>query len=649
MSKDVPVGDVPGGAADGYDDAEQSVVSNLTQDPAPSVVGRVGSNLSYAWSLLLGGPGSAEEEEGNEAADKDGILFDRPNVIEEEVEVPSIDFLQDDKKDMTWGRRIALANQTSKWYNPHYDPPPATRTGTMAPTKIKSNGTNNNDDKTEEPETMVVLKETRPPKVTKKEIPSIAKAWAYFDHFALPRFMVNDDGTYNRHDLKCAEPGESEKVTKLYSPLFTPLSQMGDWGLGIGLYFSTLRSIMILTFVAGLLNIPNLIYFSGPDYSDNQEGLRDSLKGSAICTVQEWVPCEGCNKDDFHSDRFAIATRDILNSTGQLEATELPFARKNDCGGATFEQGMINYGTMLLVLVGIFVLNCYQRRKEVEFDEDEQTAQDYSIRIQNPPTDAVDPEEWRTYFKRTFDAHATVVTVALDNDSLVRALRERRECIRKIELNLEPGTSLDIMTLAKIAAEVEAARGLTGLVLAVIFPGIPEYFGRMAELEAKIKGWAQLDYPCSNVFVTFETENDQRTVLGALALGSYHVRCQNKSKIDAKYLFRGNLILKLNEPDEPNTIRWADLNVKTWDKIKPLATTTLFSLIFIFLIALLINVINDASPACSAIVIAVFNSLFPMVAKVLTDIERHSSEGLKQTSLYFKIALFRWVNTAIVR
>jgi hypothetical protein len=106
--------------------------------------------------------------------------------------------------------------------------------------------------------------------------------------------------------------------------------------------------------------------------------------------------------------------------------------------------------------------------------------------------------------------------------------------------------------------------------------------------------------------------------------------------------------LQLKEPDEPSTIRWADLNVKTMDKLKPLATTTISSLLAIFFIALLINVIHNTSPAWAAIAIAVSNSIFPMIAKMLTNIERHSSEGLKQTSLYFKIALFRWVNTAVV-
>jgi hypothetical protein len=37
-----------------------------------------------------------------------------------------------------------------------------------------------------------------------------------------------------------------------------------------------------------------------------------------------------------------------------------------------------------------------------------------------------------------------------------------------------------------------------------------------------------------------------------------------------------------------------------------------------------------------------------MFAKWLCNLESHSSEGSKQTSLYFKIAAFRWVSTAVV-
>ena len=43
-----------------------------------------------------------------------------------------------------------------------------------------------------------------------------------------------------------------------------------------------------------------------------------------------------------------------------------------------------------------------------------------------------------------------------------------------------------------------------------------------------------------------------------------------------------------------------------------------------------------------------FNLLFPEIAKFVTSFEAHPTESKLQTSLYFKIAAFRWVNTAIV-
>jgi hypothetical protein len=46
--------------------------------------------------------------------------------------------------------------------------------------------------------------------------------------------------------------------------------------------------------------------------------------------------------------------------------------------------------------------------------------------------------------------------------------------------------------------------------------------------------------------------------------------------------------------------------------------------------------------------ISAFNLGFPEVAKYITDFEAHRNESKLQTSLYWKIAAFRWVNTAIV-
>lgn len=54
---------------------------------------------------------------------------------------------------------------------------------------------------------------------------------------------------------------------------------------------------------------------------------------------------------------------------------------------------MINFVTVLLVMLGMILITTYLKVKQVQFDLDEQTAQDYSITIHNPPADASKPDE----------------------------------------------------------------------------------------------------------------------------------------------------------------------------------------------------------------------------------------------------------------
>lgn len=163
-----------------------------------------------------------------------------------------LDFLEDDVKTMTFGRRIALALQPYKWYNPRGIEKQNTK-----PTEIEESS-------------------------SVRIAPSLARAWTYFEHFILPRHvMVGKREKHKKNDgLEIANAGEQHFITRLYNPITTPLSQMGDFGLGFGLYFSTLKAVGLLTFVAGLVSIPNIVYFSGDDYSENQVNIPFLLRGS---------------------------------------------------------------------------------------------------------------------------------------------------------------------------------------------------------------------------------------------------------------------------------------------------------------------------------------------------------------------------------
>jgi len=174
------------------------------------------------------------------------------------------DFTKDDPKDMTYARRIALGLISQRWYNPKV-------------VKVKPlNSSASKDESIEE----------------KNNAPSLEQGWGYFEHVTLPRYIVEANHSESiagrccnrvkllNAKLEKAEQGESYLQSKLYDPFFTALDQMGDFGLGFGLYFSTLRAIALVTFVAGLVSIPNMLYFSGEEYSNGQEGVHWALKGS---------------------------------------------------------------------------------------------------------------------------------------------------------------------------------------------------------------------------------------------------------------------------------------------------------------------------------------------------------------------------------
>jgi hypothetical protein len=514
----------------------------------------------------------------------------------------------------------------------------------------------------------------------------LQSAWAHFEHSVLPRYISGskpaasrnngskrrggsnadldddiDDWLYSpdqkkrakskdskgkKGDLQRAEPGESNLPTKLYSPLTTPLSQMGDFGLGVGLYFSSLRSIALISLVAGLINLPNILYFASDVYSASQPDVNFLLKGSAICTEQVWVPCPTCPIDNFHNTRDRIAGTTTVTPDGKLQT--LVFALKNTCDGATMNVGVVNLASLGFIMLATVALSLYQKRKVVEFDEQEQTAQDYSIEISNPPKDATEPEEWKKFFESRFGVHTTCCTVTIDNNLLVKALAERREVLRQIEEKIKEGAAANTLSLSEYAATVEHRRGLIGNIQSRISPGIPELVGRLTVLNQKITGLAQQNYRATKVFCTFETESMQRDIISKMKVGPMTAHMNRVHAINPNFLFRGEIVLDVREAEEPSTIRWMDLD-ETWsNKIKRLSVTTLISLAFVVAVAVIVTLVRAHGAAYAALCISVANALFPMVAKLLTNVEAHASETGKQCSLFVKIAIFRWVITAIV-
>ena len=160
---------------------------------------------------------------------------------------------------------------------------------------------------------------------------------------------------------------------------------MGDFGVGVGLYFSTLQFFAVVCFLAGCINIPNIVYLASDMYSnENVERYRITeyisnlfLRGSAVCTTYSWELCPTCDKSDFQSfpstdDRLAFVTQD--------DGTTLTFIKKHSCEVNDIF-GALTLATLIVIIVSTLYFIHLQREKIEDFDEAEQTATDYSIQI----------------------------------------------------------------------------------------------------------------------------------------------------------------------------------------------------------------------------------------------------------------------------
>jgi hypothetical protein len=194
--------------------------------------------------------------------------------------------------------------------------------------------------------------------------PSLSTAYAYYEHITLPRHFVG--GNVADHALHRAEPGENSQETELYNPFTTPQSSFIEWGIGVDLYFSSLRALAFVLLVAGIISIPALMYYAGSDYNIQDKQSSDvsfSLLGSAVCTSQEWVVCTDCEAEPFNDDinereRFGVADDGTI------------LVQRNLCEGVVYQTVITHWVTLIFLTAVVMILSLYWSAREIRFDED---------------------------------------------------------------------------------------------------------------------------------------------------------------------------------------------------------------------------------------------------------------------------------------
>jgi hypothetical protein len=171
---------------------------------------------------------------------------------------------------------------------------------------------------------------------------------------------------------------------------------------------------------------------------------------------------------------------------------------------------------------------------------------------------------------------------------------------------------------------------------------------RVFKLTERIKELQKKKYDVSRVFVTFETEDGQRNALQALSNGRVNIMMNLVSGVAPSIVFKDRL-LHIEEPVEPNAIRWLSLSASEVHKIFMRVVNFAVTVGVVTISGLIVSEIRESRSALVVgPLISVFNTLIPLIVKILMIFEPHDTEGSFQTSLYLKITLFRWVNTALL-
>jgi len=564
-------------------------------------------------------------------------------------------------EDMTYARRIARVLSQFKWYFPNsgandwYDPSSSTEDG--SPT-------------------------------TAMKYPELDQAWQNFEHIGLPRCFKYDKDATNciglRYSMKRiimpptaataatedeatenernklgtyhrAEPGETSKPTMLYPVWSTPTVDMGDFGIGVGLYFSALQYFAVMTFLAGIINIPAMLYLRSDQFSpSNRDTLDPLLTVSTVCTEWAWHPCPTCSTKQ-PTDYSAL----LAFGTATDGTTPLPFIRVNDCSLNNIF-GVSTYVSLLFVVVAIYLINWFQMRRAVELDEAVQTTQDYSIKIKNPPPNAKKTTDWKSFFEQKFKSsnlHVNAVTIVLNNATLLKPLIQRQKLLGQLQNMLPIGIPFDDTNLDEVLTHCRRPVPLWKRFLEAVSKDMVDAIDssdtkptkaetiveNVRRIEREIAVFAtECAFDVTSVFVTFDTEEAQRAVLEELT-----VPRMRESQLDESYKYEGN-ILRIIEPDEPDSIRWPDLDETRFTKAKQQVTTLFITFCIIMGGRSLIVYADQKGAKYSSFAIILCNLLAPHVVRKLTSYESHRNESLRTASQYLKITAFRWSITVFI-
>lgn len=163
-------------------------------------------------------------------------------------------------------------------------------------------------------------------------------------------------------------------------------------------------------------------------------------------------------------------------------------------------------------------------------DESQQTIEDYSLCVTDPPPDATEPDEWLKFFSRF--GVVRYITVTKVNGELINLLLKKQILLRQLKSEAVSHRQYPVKKQIELNS-----------------------------LEAELTKAYLKTYPASQVFVTFEHEDHQRLAFSELEVPDIQTITDDRTGIAERQIFRGTDVLAIEQPSEPDSIIWKNTEV----------------------------------------------------------------------------------------
>jgi hypothetical protein len=453
--------------------------------------------------------------------------------------------------------------------------------------------------------------------------PSIEKAKAKGELFRKP-LRVYDRTQATEYSL--LSPEEVEYITREgkemtgqlqgYNILGAP-HDLTEFGIGLSLYFYTTLTLSAICLLCSVIYIPVIQW-----YSEKTSQHGDSLVGGSAASVDQKIPLK-------------IALPDVF----------------------------ICAFLVVFAMAGKY----FQEQLTERIDLAQQTAQDYTIKVDNPPKDADNALEWFDFFKQYGDV--VNITICKNNGELLLAIGHGKIIEQELQsmhddthhLASHEGTQRDSLWFG-----VQRFLQQFGMLRDRSY--WEDQQGPVKELIARL---VQRSYTVDSVFVTFDTETAQRDCLQDLASGLLDTTKWGRAvarKLDSCFgrgictnsdrggtnpaawhrLFRDQhegrggergegKLLFLSEPEEPGEIYWQYLDLHWSKRVLEQFGVWLCAAASVVAAFYIQNRIVDSVSIESqntltlgviqGTVVTVLNVLLLTIMEGLSRMERHTDEG----------------------